>query len=300
MPDLYSVAAYQVPGIARHYPYDAVVAGTSTSNNFRSSDLAGALGWQALNLSIAGSTVSEQRAVLEVAAATGKPRHVWWGIDAFAFRTQRGGDFPYYLYRPPGWRTAPYFLNLGALTHGLSTLARPPAQRTSLAQWLDRRPWDTQYTYGRAQTRTAWEHRHATDVVPLPATPAGATQLVDAQIGSLIAANPGIEFRIVLLPSSVLYQKFLLEERPDEFDAASWLGRAIVVRAATLPNVRVHDFRDAREITHDLDVFKDLLHFSGAVSRRIVREVAAGGRVVTPEAFDRTTALIRADAAAFR
>ena len=38
-----------------------------------------------MNFSIAGSTIREQRAVLELALATGKVRHVFWGIDPFAF-----------------------------------------------------------------------------------------------------------------------------------------------------------------------------------------------------------------------
>jgi hypothetical protein len=299
-PNFYDVAQFQIPGIARHYPYDAVVAGTSISNNFRAEDLAGAFGWHAINFSIAGSTVSEQRAVLEAALATGKARNVLWGLDTFAFTRDRGQSFPYYLYRELGWRTAPYFLNLGALAHGVSTLMLPEAKRMSLAEWTDKSAWDRQYVYGRAQVLTAWDHRRAMVVPDLPETPALAEEAVNDRVASLIAANPGVQFRVVLPPYSVLYQKFLLEERPKEFDAGCWLGSAIVRRVAALPNARVHDFGDANEVTHDLDAFKDLLHFSGEVSRRIIGDVAAGRRQVTPGAFDRACALIKTDAAAYQ
>jgi hypothetical protein len=299
-PDFSAVAQFQIPGIARHYPYDAVVTGTSTSSNFRPADLLSALGWHAVNLSIAGSTIAEQHAVLQTALATGKARHVLWGIDPFAFASSVGRPFPYYLYRAPGWRTAPYLLNIGAITHGLSTMVRPEARRTSFAQWTEHVAWDHQYHYGAAEVLTAWQHRDTVPAPDLPGTPALADQAVDTLLSSLVAANPDVQFRIVLLPYSILYPKLLLEERPGEFEAGYWLGRAIVRRVGALPNARVYDFRDAREITHNLEAFKDLLHFSGEVSRAIVYEVAADRRRATPEGFERASALIRADAVAYQ
>jgi hypothetical protein len=299
-PDFYGVAQFQIPGIARHYPYDAVVTGTSTSNNFRAADLAAAFGWRALNFSIAGSTIEEQRAILETALATGKTRHVFWGVDPFAFGNGEGRPFPYYLYREPGWRTAQYLLNLGALWHGVSGLVRPEAKRLSLAQWMEKSAWDHQYTYGRAQVLTAWEHRLSVPSARLPETAGLVEQAVEDAMGTLLRANPGVQFRIVLLPYSILYSKLLLEERPAEFDGGCRIAAAIASRVATLGNARVHDFRDERDITHDLDGFKDLVHFSGAVSRRIVADVAADRRRVAAGDAGEACALIRADAAGYR
>ena len=71
----------------------------------------------------------------------------------------------------------------------------------SLAQFVPV-PFGAQYTYGRAQALTAWEHRRATAAASLLETPALAAQAVDALVTSFIGANPGVEFRIVLLPSS--------------------------------------------------------------------------------------------------
>lgn len=299
-PDFYAAAQFQIPGIARHYPYDAVVTGTSTSNNFRAGDLGAAFGWNAVNFSIAGSAIAEQRAILKTALATGKVRHVFWGIDPFAFGKGEGRPFPYYLYREPGWRTAQYLLNLGALWHGVSGLARPEASRVSLARWVEDNVWDHQYTYGRAQVLTAWAHRRTVPAARLPDTAALVEQAVEDGMATLVRANPGVQFRIVLLPYSILYSKLLVEERPAEFDGGCRIADAIASRVATLPNARVHDFRDARHITHDLDGFKDLVHFSGAVSRRIVAEVAADRRRATAGDAGEACARIRADAAAYQ
>jgi hypothetical protein len=298
--NLYDVAEFQIPGLARQYSYDAVVAGTSTSNNFRPADLAAAFGWDAMNFAIAGSTIREQRAVLEVALATGKVRHVFWGIDPFAFKVDSGRSFPYYLYRDPGWRTAPYFVNLGALMHGVTTIALPDARRTSLAQWNDKRNWDRQYTYGRAQVLTAWQHRRVLGPTALPETRAQADQVVAERVSSLVRLHPGVQFHFVLLPYSILFDRLLLDDRPAEFDANCRLDTAIVEGVGALPNARVHSFRDAEDITLNLDAFKDLLHFSGDVSRQIIREVAGGRHGTAGEPFAPVCARIRATAAAYQ
>jgi hypothetical protein len=299
-PNLYSAAEFQIPGLARHYPYDAVVTGTSTSNNFRPDDLAAGFGWHAMNFAIAGSVIREQRAVLDVALATGKVRSVFWGLDPFAFRVVPARGFPYYLYREPGWRTAPYLLSLGALLHGVTTMRLPDAKRTSLAQWNEERNWDRQYTYGRVQLLGAWEHRNVVDPSALPETSALADALIAETVSSLVRAHPSVQFRLVLLPYSILFDKLLLDERPAEFDATCRLDAAIVDAAGTLPNASVYSFRDDEAITLNLDGFKDLLHFSGEVSRQIVRDVAAGRRLVTAETFDRGCTRIRAAARAYQ
>lgn len=299
-PNLYGVVEFQISGIARHYAYDAVVVGTSTSSNFRPSDLAAAFGWNAMNFAIAGSTIREQRAVLDTALGTGKVRNVFWGLDPFAFKRDEGGRFPYYLYRAPGWRTAPYFLSLGALLHGVTTMALPEASRTSLAQWTEHQAWDRQYTYGRAAVLTAWEHRRVLGPTTLPETSALADQVIADKVSSLVRANPGVQFHLVLLPHSILYDKLLVEERPAEFEAGCRLDAATVEGVAALPNARVHSFRDAEDMTLNLDAFKDLLHFSGDVSRQIIRDVAAGRRGVDGEPFERICAQIRAAAAAYQ
>jgi hypothetical protein len=284
-PNLYGVVEYQVPGLARFYPYDAVVMGTSTSNNFTPEDLAAALGWQAMNFALAGSSIDEQRAALGVALRTGKPRHVLWGIDPFAFLPPARRAFPYYLYRDPGWRTAPYFVSLGAIAHGLATLVTPDAKRVTVARWQANRAWDSDYHYGRNEVIFAWEHRRTIGHMPLPDDAALARSSVEG-IAETIGANPSVQFDLVLLPYTVYYYRMLSEERPREFASFCALDRAIVARAGALPNATVFNFRDDEAMTENLDRFHDLLHFSGEVSREIVREVAAGRRVVTAGTFE--------------
>ena len=73
-------------------------------------------------LALAGSLIREQRAVLEVSLATGKGSQRLLGPRSVRVQGRPAAGFPYYLYRDTGWRTAPYFLSLGALLHGVATI----------------------------------------------------------------------------------------------------------------------------------------------------------------------------------
>ncbi len=300
VPNMYEAAEYQIPGVARHYAYDAVVTGSSTSNNFTASDLERTLGWHAVNFSIAGSTIAKQHAVLQTALATGKVRHVLWGLDPFAFRHDVGEDqFPFYLYAGSGWRRVKYLWNLDAIRHGMRTMTLPAARRMSLEQWTANNVWDHQYVYGRDLVLHAWAHRDALASQELLASPTAAGEAVDRYMRSLILAYPETDFRIVMLPPTVLYQKLLLDERREEFDRGVAAGRAVVERTGLLPNARLYDFRDDPAITHDLDLFKDLVHFSGRVSVAIVESVAGERRRTSVEQFDRATERLVAAARAY-
>jgi hypothetical protein len=298
--NLYGVPEFQIPGLARFYPYDAVVTGTSTSNNFSPADLDAALGLRTMNFALAGSSIEEQRAVLDVALATGKVRTVFWGLDAFAFAPHPARGFPYYLYREPGWRTAPYFVNLGALDHAFATLVTPDAARMTLARWNASRSWAGDYVYNRAQVAAAWQHRHTLMPAPLPDTAEEAATLVDRRLVDVIRAHPSVRFDLVLVPYTALYYRMLADERPRELDEVCRLDAAIVARAGALPNAAVFNFRDADGMMLDLDRFHDLLHFSGGVSREIVGDVAAGRRRVTPASFAGVCDRLRAAAARAR
>jgi hypothetical protein len=291
--NLYGVIEFQIPGLARFYPYDAVVLGTSTSNNFAPGDLDAAFGWQTMNFAMAGSSMAEQRAALDVALATGKVRTVFWGIDPFAFGPHADRAFPYYLYREPGWRTAPYLVNLGALDHALTTLMTPAAARVTLARWNAARVWAADYVYGRDQVVAAWQHRRVLAPMQLPDD---VDALVDRTMTDVIRSHPSVRFDLVLLPYTALYYRMLTGERPRDFDAFCALDTAIVARAGTLPNAAVFNFRDADAMVSDLDRFHDLLHFSGEVSRDIVSDVAAGRRQVTPASFAGVCGRMRAAA----
>jgi hypothetical protein len=50
------------------------------------------------------------------------------------------------------------------------------------------------------------------------------------------------------------------------------------------PNVSLHDFREAKEITHDLGNYGDVIHHSPAIDLKVLSLIAERKYVVDPKA----------------
>ena len=119
---------YQIPGLARNYDYDTVIAGTSMAQNFYLGYADKVLGARTLKIAISGSSAHEQFLVLNVAIRTGKVKRVIWGLDQWVFRGPPGrvrddlGVFPYYLYETNPLGYFWYLFNASNLSDSIEVL----------------------------------------------------------------------------------------------------------------------------------------------------------------------------------
>ena len=74
------------------------------------------------------------------------------------------------------------------------------------------------------------------------------------------------------------------EAAPDTLQLVYKLSAYMIGRLLSLPNVTVFDFRDAQDITHDLNNYLDLVHHSPVVDLKVLSILAAREYVVTREA----------------
>src|SRR5437660_1497826 len=64
-------------------------------------------------------------------------------------------------------------------------------------------------------------------------------------------------------------------------------------RLAQFPNVRLFDFRVAKEVTHDLNNYGDVIHHSPAIDLKVLSWLAAGNYVVSRDAPTASTELLK-------
>jgi hypothetical protein len=99
----------------------------------------------------------------------------------------------------------------------------------------------------------------------------------------LIAGHPDVTFDIYFPPYSILQFVSMRDASPVTlkivYDFSTYANR----RLTSLPNVRLFDFRDAKEITHDQNNYADVIHHSPAIDIKVLSYMAAGLHLVTPE-----------------
>jgi hypothetical protein len=90
----------------------------------------------------------------------------------------------------------------------------------------------------------------------------------------LIRNNSDVTFDIYFPPYSILQFVAMRDASPATLKIAYDFSAYAFSRFMQFPNVCLHDFREAREITHDLGNYGDVIHHSPAIDLKILSMIA--------------------------
>lgn len=285
------------PGLARTVDYAGVVIGTSMTENYLESDIEQTLGWRALRLSIKGSLLREQRLILEQALATGKVRHVLWGLDQFAMAqgpeavTDPQG-FPWHLYERSPRTHLQYLFSAKTLGQTFTALShkspRVPDQRCV---------WHHKTAFGVDRVQADWSRRLRQVGAARPFDAALCRAAAETHLLDVIRQHPDVEFTVFYQPDSAANGLFEFRLQPEAFAARLAFKEQLSRDLCQLPNVRLYDFEGA-EFTSQLEEYSDLSHYSLTINRTVLQEIRDGHHRVAPADISQRTAFITASLSA--
>lgn len=282
---------YQLPGLAKNYPYDSIIVGSSMTENFRPSYLKEKLGYNTLKLSISGASAKEQFMIADLAIGTGKVKNVIWGIDYFALRGDSVrvrndfGPFPYYFYQKNILQYSKYLINIDTTKQSLGILEDLLSGTPMPTQSLDTLyTWDTKYKYDKDIVLKAWDKINTENVViEKDYEVKNIEENLQENIISLVKANPQIQFKIFYPPYSILQHYYFYKKNKSLFYNELYVKDYIFKEIGGLPNVKLYDFQQEKRITFNLDNYKDLAHHKGKFNNFIIDAMAKGDYLVTKE-----------------
>jgi hypothetical protein len=97
---------------------------------------------------------------------------------------------------------------------------------------------------------------------------------------ALIESNPHVTFDIYFAPYSILHFVAMRDASPATLKIADDFTAYAFPRLLQFPNVRLHDFREVKEVTHDLGNYGDVIHHSPAIDLKILSWLAERKYVV--------------------
>jgi hypothetical protein len=294
----------QNAGLIRSQPFDTLFMGTSLAIHFRQSDIDRLVGGRSLKLAMSGSTSHEQSFVL-AAALPRHPGRVIWQMDDWIFRDAPDFDsnayLPADLYRRNAKGIAEYLFSGAMARESLWMLARsiPPLQKTvarltsgilvkfPMADVDDINAlaptFDVAGFYNAKNSVAAF--RRIIDPVRSFYLAEGydygaMIRNFERDAIGLIEKNPDVKFDIYFPPYSILHFVAMRDASPATlkivYDFAAYADQ----RLAQFPNVRLYDFREAKEVTHDFGNYGDVIHHSPAIDLKILEWLASGQYVV--------------------
>lgn len=264
---------YQNPGLARNYPYDTIILGTSMTENFLPSEVGEALGGQALKLSMRGSTADEQFKIASLALETGKVKTVLWGLDYFALKNPDEGtnaDFPDYLYDDIWWNDYKYWFNYSAYENfARGTVKSLMGGATQNIEYLYN--WNDEASYGSDHVMNAYDRARNTEFYfGVNEEPLEQVQHhFNTYVLSLVEAYPEVEFIVYYPPYSILRQKLWQDSNPARYSNQLEMKTWMFHQLNRYGNTQVYDFQAEADWTYDFSKFKDLSHHSQDINSRI-------------------------------
>ncbi len=278
---------FQNPGLAKHYDYNAVVIGTSLSENFRAKLIKEKLGFDSINFSMQGASAHEQSLMLQLALQTGKVKNVVWDVQYEYLRgdpkwvANYDGTFPYYFYdNNPFNEIHNYLLNIDTTKSSLKILLKRIGLHTYQSQDLEMLyTWDTKKKFGKASVRKAWER--ATILRPALRKQSSEFALAnlnanfDIHFLSLIKKHPEVTFYLYFPPFTPGYYVNLIAVSPVIFENMLENKKYIFSQVRDLKNVEIYDFQTLPGMILNVENFCDAMHFNPAVSEYIIDSMAA-------------------------
>ncbi|MFZ6664539.1 hypothetical protein [Peijinzhouia sedimentorum] len=281
----YKDQRFQNPGLAKNYEYNAVLLGTSMAENYLMDEMDSLFAKQFLKLTMSGSSLHEQNKLLELAISTGKVQDVFWAVESYTLNAEADKlvnddfyQFPNYMYDQNPLTDFFYLFNPILFKRSIAIL------NNSIYREIDD-PNDIGY-WGGDETHfgtdkvmefqnNAEMRRQAEDFIGIYENNSfeNGKENIDENVIEVIKREPSIFFVFIFSPPSILFHLNRFET--EDYELQLKLKEYFVRSVSQYPNARIFDFEAVEDISSNLDLYKDLVHYSPKVNSRILKDIVA-------------------------
>ena len=311
-------------GLIRSQSFDTIFMGDSIGLHVRGSEVDDHLGTHSVKLVMSGSSSREQTFVLTAALAR-EARKVVWEMDDLIFTGAAEVDnlsyFPADLYRMNAKGLVGYLLNLETSREAFFLLLRGWKPMSNLRNGLiraghlryDNDNANELNVFADALVPSAYNAAKCLAAYKYYAQPGngqrfGAGYDYDVMVNNferdavgLIQQRPDIQFIIYFPPYSMVQYAAMRDlAPPDMLPTFFRFSSYALERLSRFPNVALFDFRDAAEISHDLDRFADAIHHSPTTGLLLLSRIAKGNNRVDPSNSTRSVEHLKAQVDAYK
>ena len=272
---------YRMAGLVRTWPYEAIIVGTSISQNFYMAEASEKLGMATLNATIAGSRPNEQAALIRTALREHGARLVIWenhvplyNLEAESLRSE---TFPFHLFDANPLNDLEYAFSLQAWLDAREARRARLTEETEALDPINK--WGERRAFGPPLVAEEYcdrrQHR------------AGAIDTADLRrnfrrhVRPVIEDHPETEF-VIFIPA---YSALMHADPGGRLKDLEFSARMLHEELGDLPNVRIFDFQGLTRFVGDPALYRDASHYHPSVNSYILDAIAEGRHEVGPDAL---------------
>ena len=285
---------YQNDGIVKHFDYDAIITGTSMTQNFKTSEMDELFGTNAIKVPFAGAAYKEVKENLKRAiAANPDIRMIVWGLDFNRLNGDvnavRFESYPTYLYDDNLANDVKYVFNKTVLFNdtlkNVIYYSKTTNKSTSFDEYNN---WNKRYKFGKEEVLK--QYKRPDKVAETVGSQRLNKENIQRNVEDLIKANPNIDFYLFWTPYSIVWF--------DNINQAGGLQNLLRQEKEALeillpyPNVHFFSFFDNTELTTHLGNYKDTLHYHEKINSYMLQCMATGEHQLTMENYQQYSQMV--------
>lgn len=279
--------AYQNVGIARNLKYDAILTGSSMTENFKVSQLNELFECDTIKLSFQGGRMPNYEILFSQALKNDKIniKKIFYGCDITAYiddpNSEIPNKIPEYLYDENIFTDVKYVLNKTAmfnyaLPYLKYSIKNNIPSRDEVYTWYQLCTFEKSAMMAQ-YTRPDLEEKKDINLY------AENVKTNCEKIGKYIKENPEIEFNIFFPPYSILYYDYF--NRGGRLEAVINAQEMVAEYLIQFPNVKLSSFFTETDIICNLDNYKDYTHYSEKINEYIAKKMKTEEKILNRDNY---------------
>lgn len=270
---------YQNDGIVKHFSYDAIISGSSETQNFKTSDFDRLFGTKTIKVSFAAGSFKEVDSLMRTALNTNPDiKCIFRSFDLNLLNVDKDfmsySDYPNYLYDKNIFNDYAYVFNKKVLLESMNNMLRtvkkvPPTSFDEYASFYGK------HSFSKEDVMSTFERSEFFDGDMLSLSLEDAN-CIQANVGQNIletARNyPDVTFYYFIPPYSIVYWDALIRTR--QFDQVFESLEIALCEMLNQDNIKIYAFYDRMDIVANLDNYMDTLHYSDKISSDILNYIS--------------------------
>ena len=282
---------YMVWGLIKNYDYNSILVGSSMTENFTYNDINENLKLNILRIPFSGLSAYEANLLIQKALESNTNLStILYGLDLFSFRGEKTrlrfgeNSLPTYLINDTIVDDYKYLLNIDTLKYNIKIfLSNFLGWKKDNIDFNRMWNWNNKYKFNKELCIKSYKESLKTNEKKDEYKIEKLKESFNYNILPHLK-NEKIKFIIFFPPYSILAWKSWEQKKylKDLLNFKEYILKELV----KYKNIKIYDFQIAKEITHNLDNYKDLTHYSEDINKWMIQQIKNNKYLVTKDNID--------------
>ncbi len=286
----------QNDGIIKHFDYDAMITGTSMTENFRKTEMDKVFGCNSIKVPFSGASFKEVNDIVIAALKSNQNlRIVVRGLDCYHFLDEADvmredlGNYPTYLYDDNPFNDVEYLLNRDIVfgrTYQMKLDSTKADFKPGITTFDDYSRWQPYHTFGINTVRPNGirvyrdeEEMHLSD-----REKEIIKDNIEKNVTDIAGDYPNVEFYYFYTPYSIVWWcgNYKHGGIAKQIEAEKYVTELILPHK----NIHLYSFQNRTDIITDLNNYKDDSHYGSWVNSLILKWMHDGENLLTENNYE--------------